>query len=151
MFNNILFYLVIGLSASTMGFGYLSYHLNGVNAELELGLVQAIDVNTSLQKSLNLRDISCKIDEQSVVELAEEKNKIDESISPINNQLKQLATPRKSNTPVLTDVLNTKQETTKDESNFLPDDGLLSPSVTRLLNDGWCSVYPDSDQCIPSR
>lgn len=144
MFNNILFYLVIGLSASTMGFGYLSYSLSNDKAVAEQALVQAIDANTGLQKSLNLKGLSCKIDSASVVEVEAEKLKIDESISPINIQLKELATVKNT----VTHPVAAKQETIKDESNFLPDDGLLSPNVARLLHDGWCSVYPSTSECV---
>lgn len=151
MFNSVYLYIILGLAASTASLGWLSVHNYRAKVEAEQALAQAINVNTEMQKSLNLKDLSCKIDDASVVELNAEKNKIDEDISPINDQLKDLATVKK--TPVIkspTVKVNTN-ETIKDESNFLPDDGLLSPNVKRLLNNGWCSVYPESSECIPTR
>lgn len=139
MFNNILFYLVIGLSASTMGFGYLSYHLNGVNAELELGLVQAIDVNTSLVKSLNLRDLSCKIDEQSAVEVEAEKKDIQTKIEGVSENIEKLRKPQDKQEII-------KNENLK-ETNVLPDDGLLSANLTGMLREGFCSVEPSDNLC----
>lgn len=150
MFNSIYLYIILGLVASTASLGWLSVHNYRAKVEAESALVVAINVNTDMQKSLNLKDLSCKIDDASVAELSAEKNKIDEDISPINDQLKDLATVTK--TPVIkspTVKVNTN-ETTKDESNFLPDDGLLSPNVKRLLNNGWCSVYPSTSQCVPA-
>ena len=152
MFNSIYLYIILGLAASTASLGWLSVHNYRAKVEAESALVVAINVNTEMQKSLNLKDLSCKIDDKSVVELDAEKKQIDESISPINSQLKDLATVKKPATHVAqpTGPTPKQNETTKDESNFLPDDGLLSPNVTRLLNDGWCSVYPSTSQCLPA-
>lgn len=142
------FYIILVLSATTAGLGWLSLSLHDDKVVAEQALAQAINVNTEMQKSLNLKDLSCKIDDKSVVELDAEKKQIDEAVSPINSQLKDLATIKKK---LVTQVVAPKQnETTKDESNFLPDDGLLSPNVTRLLNDGWCAVYPSTSQCVPA-
>lgn len=146
MFNNVLLYLVLGLSASTLGFGYLSYSLYADKAVAVHALKDAQDAVAGYEKSLNLKGLSCDLSDKVGAELIEEKTKIDEGISPINVQLKELATVKK--TPLK--VTPNKQETIKDESNFLPDDGLLSPNVTGLLRNGWCSTYPDSDQCVPT-
>jgi hypothetical protein len=151
MFNSWMFYIILGLSASTLGLGWLSLSLHDDKVIAEQALVQAINVNSDMQKSLNLKDLSCQIDSQSGAELVAEKNKIDEGISPVNSQLKELATVKKTPSKVVTIVAPKQNETIKDESNFLPDDGLLSPNVTGLLRDGWCSVYPDSDQCLSTR
>lgn len=146
--NSWVFYIILALSATTAGLGWLSLSLYDDKVVAEQALAQAINVNTEMQKSLNLKDLSCKIDDKSVVELDAEKKQIDESISPINSQLKDLASVKKK---LVTQVVAPKQnETTKNESNFLPDDGLLSPNVTRLLNDGWCAVYPSTSQCVPT-
>ncbi len=144
MFNSWMFYVILALSASTVTLGWLSLSLHDDKLIAEQALVVAINVNSDMQKSLNLRDLSCKIDDASVVEVEAEKLKIDESISPINIQLKELATVKTT----VTHPVAAKQETTKDESNFLPDDGLLSPNVARLLHDGWCSVYPSTSECV---
>lgn len=150
MFNNITFYLILGLSASTLGLSWLSLSLHDDKVIAVEALRVASQSVSTLENTLNLKDSSCKIDDASVVEVGAEKTKIDGGISPVNSQLKDLATVKKVTSKVVTVVAAKQQETTKDESNFLPDDGLLSPSVTRLLNDGWCATYPDSKQCIPS-
>lgn len=148
MFNNILFYLVIGLSASTMGFGYLSYSLSNDKAVAVYALNELQETIAGYEKSLNLKYLSCELSDKSVVELEIEKKQIDEVISPVNDQLKELATVKKPSTSLK--VVNTKQEIIKDEIAFLPDDGLLSPNVKRLLNNGWCAVYPSTSQCVPA-
>lgn len=146
MFNNILFYLVIGLFASTMGFGYLSYSLSNDKAVAVHALNELQETIAGYEKSLNLKYLSCELSDKSVVELEIEKKEIDEVISPVNDQLKELATVKKPSTSLK--VVNTKQEIIKDETTFLPDDGLLSPNVTRLLQNGWCAVYPSTSECV---
>lgn len=146
MFNSWMFYLILGLSVSTIGLGWISLSLHDDKVIAVEALKEANEAVAGYQKALNLKYLSCQIDDASVVEVEKEKKQIDEVISPINSQLKDLATVKK---PV-THVAPKQNETTKDESNFLPDDGLLSPNVTRLLNDGWCAVYPSTSQCIPT-
>lgn len=148
MFNSWMFYLILGLSASTLGLGYLSLSLHDDKVIAVEALNQSQEAVSGYQNALNNKYLSCQIDTTSAVELEKEKKQIDEVISPINSQLKDLATVKRS--PVAQPIgLTPKQnETTKNESNFLPDDGLLSPNVTRLLNDGWCAVYPSTGQCV---
>ena len=144
MFNNWMLYIILGLSISTLGFGYLSYSLSNDKAIAIYALKESKETIAEYEKSLNLKHLSCEIDSASVVEVEAEKKQIDEGISPINTQLKELATVKKS----VTQSTHNKQENIQDEGNFLPDDGLLSPNVTRLLADGWCAVYPNSDECV---
>ena len=152
MFNSWMFYIILGLSATVGALGWLSLSLHDDKVVAVEALKEATEAVAGYQKALNLKYLSCQIDDASVVEVEKEKKQIDEVISPINSQLKDLATVKKPIAPVAqSNGLTPKQnETTKDESNFLPDDGLLSPNVKRLLNNGWCSVYPESSECIPS-
>jgi hypothetical protein len=129
-----------------MGFGYLSYSLSNDKAVAVHALIELQETIAGYEKSLNLKYLSCELSDKSVVELEAEKKQIDEVISPVNDQLKELATVKKSS-PSLK-VVNTKQEIIKDEVTFLPDDGLLSPNVTRLLQNGWCAVYPSTSECV---
>ena len=147
MFNSWMFYLTLALSASTAALGWLSLSLHDDKVVAVEALKEAREAVAVYQKALNLKYLSCDIDTASAVEVEKEKKQIDEVISPINSKLKDLATVKK---PVTHPVAPKQNETTKDESNFLPDDGLLSPNVKRLLNNGWCSVYPSTSQCVPA-
>lgn len=149
LFSGATLYIILALLASTAGFGYLSYSLSNDKAVAVAQLKDANNAILAYQKDAELKDLSCKIDDLSTSELTEDKNKIDEAISPINDQLRDLATVKKIPNKAVPSAATLPKETTKDESNFLPDDGLLSPSVKRLLNNGWCSVYPESSECIP--
>lgn len=153
MLNSWMFYVILGLSASTAALGWLSLSLHDDKVIAVEALRLTKESVSILENSLDLKDKSCQIDNTSVVELELEKKQIDDVISPINSQLKELATVKKSSPSIK--VVNTKQEINKDEkssleSDYLPDDGLLSPNVTRLLNEGWCSAYPTTSQCIPA-
>lgn len=144
MFNNILFYLVIGLSASTMGFGYLSYSLKGVNAELELGLVQVIDVNTGLVKSLNLRDLSCKQDIDSTVELETEKKDLNDRSDVITQEISNLPFGVKKPT----NNIITEAPKNAEESHVLNGNELLSDDLRKLLLQSYCNIEPSDQQCL---
>lgn len=145
--STIPFYIILTLSILLAVVSTISVKLYRAKVEAESALVVAIDANTEMVKAANLQKMSCDVNDTSVVELVAEISKIDEAVNPINSQLKDLATVKK--TPN-TSKVNTK-ETIKDESNFLPDDGLLSPNVTGLLNKGWCAAYPEDSQCLPTR
>lgn len=145
--SSVSFYIMLALSILLAVVSVISVKNYRAKVEAESALVVAINANTEMQKSLDLKDLSCKIDDQSAFELTNEKSKIDEAVNPINSQLKDLATVKK---PSNTNKVNTK-ETIKNESNFLPDDGLLSPNVAGLLNNGWCAAYPEDSECLPSR
>lgn len=155
MFNSWMFYIILGLSATVGALGWLSLSLHDDKVVAAEALKEATEAVAGYQKALNLKYLSCQIDDTSAVEVEKEKKQIDEVISPINSQLKDLATVKKPATQP-TGLTPKQNETTKDENHnlkggYLPDDGLLSPNVTRLLNDGWCSVYPSTSQCVSTR
>lgn len=143
MFNSITLYIILGLSASTLCFGYLSYYQTGKRAEAESALVQVIDANTELQKSLNLQVKSCEINDTSVVQVEAEKKDLQTKIEAVSDNIEKLRSPKPQ----------AKQEIIKNESlketNVLPDDGLLSPNIVSLLRQGYCSVYPSDSECVP--
>jgi hypothetical protein len=140
MFNSWMFYLILGLSASTLTLGWLSLSLHDDKLIAEQALVQAINVNSDMQKSLNLRDLSCKIDDTSVVEVEAIKKDLQTKIEVVSDNIEKLRKP-----------VAVKQENIKNENlkpNVLPDDGLLSPNIVSLLKQGYCTTYPTDSECI---
>ena len=138
--NSWVFYIILGLSATTAGLGWLSLSLHDDKVVAEQALAQAINVNTEMQKSLNLKDLSCKIDDRSVVELDAEKKAIQTKTDEVSVKIEKLRNP-----------VAVKQEIIKNESlketSVLPDDGLLSPNLVRLLRENYCSVEPTDNLC----
>lgn len=139
--NSWLMYLILGLSASTLAFGYLSYKFYGDKVEAEYSLVQVIDANTELQKSLNLRDLSCKIDNEVVSEYQAEKkaqqDKVQDAVSKIDSLPKK---PVQASSKVIAKV---QQDAEIDIDSPLPD------SVIVLLRSS--CVQGEGDACIPTR
>lgn len=135
-------YILVFFMALSGLFGVLSYQFYGDKAEAESALVQVIDANTELEKSLNLRDLSCKIDDASVVEVEAEKKDLQTKIEGVSENIEKLRIPKPQ---VKQEII--KNESLK-ESSVLPDDGLLSPRIVQLLKQGYCATYPSDSECI---
>ena len=66
-------YIIVFLLILCGLFGALSYRFYGDKVEAESALVQVIDANTALQKSINLQVKSCEISDKVVSEYQAEK------------------------------------------------------------------------------
>jgi len=143
MFNSLTFYIILGLSASTAALGWLSLSLHDDKVIAVEALTQAINVNSDMQKSLNLKDLSCKIDHTSVVEVEAEKKDLQTKIEVVSDNIEKLRLPKPQ---VKQEII--KNESLK-ESSVLPDDGLLSPRIVQLLKQGYCTTYPNDNECLP--
>ncbi|WP_391558327.1 hypothetical protein, partial [Robertmurraya sp.] len=73
MFNSLTFYLILGLSASTLGFGYLSYSLFADKAVAVHALKESQETIAGYEKSLNLKGLSCDLSDKAVVVVESEK------------------------------------------------------------------------------
>lgn len=139
--NNILIGALLFFICSTAIFGYISYDLSEQKGMAVQALQEAQDRLQEAEKSLNLKDLSCKIDDASVVEVYVQKEELKAKIDVVSDNIEKLRKP-----------VVVKQEIIKNESlketNVLPDDGLLSPNIVSLLRQGYCSVYPADSECI---
>lgn len=137
MLNSWMFYIILGLSASSIGFGYLSYKFYGDKVEAEYSLVQVIDANTELQKSLNLRDLSCKIDNEVVSEYQAEKkaqqDKVQTTISKIDSLPSKPA------------------QAPSNEINDINIDSKLPVDLVEILNNSFCSGIKDQAVTCPDQ
>lgn len=138
MFNSWMFYVILGLSASTLGFGYLSYYQTGKRAEAESALVQAIDANTSLQKSLNLKDLSCKQDDKDTTELEADKAILKDEVDSLSAQINKLKSGIKK--PVSQNINNPEAPKNAEANTILDGTELLSDDLKRLLTESYCLV-----------
>ena len=134
MFNSITLYLILGLSASTLCFGYLSYSFYGDKVGAESALVQVIDANTELQKSLNLQVKSCEISDTITSEYQTEKQFQQDKTQTVISKIDSL--PKKSSMQV-------KPDAEIDIDSRLPADLQWMLSESCLPNEG--------DSCDPSR
>lgn len=134
IFNSWMFYLILGLSASTIGFGYLSYKFYGDKVEAEQALVQVIDANTTLQKSLNLQVKSCEISDTITSEYQSEKQVQQDKTQAVISKIDTI--PKKANAQV-------KSSAEIDIDSRLPADLQRMLSESCLPNQG--------DACVPTR
>lgn len=138
MFNSWMFYLILGLSASTLGFGYLSYYQTGKRAEAESALTQAINVNTDMQKSLNLKDLSCKQDDKDTAELEADKAILKDKVDSLSSQITKLKSGIKK--PVSQNINNPEAPKNAEANTILDGTELLSDDLKRLLTESYCLV-----------
>jgi len=149
MFNSWMFYILLGLSASTLGLGWLSLSLHDDKLIAEQALVQAINVNSDMQKSLNLKDLSCKIDSNSVVEVEVEKAVLKDKTEAISQEISKLPSGIKK-LPAINNMI-TEAPKNAEESNVLTGSELLSDDLRKLLLQSYCNVESNDQQCLPSR
>jgi len=131
MFNSITLYIILGLSATTLGFGYLSYHFYGDKVEAESALVQVIDANTELQKSLNLQVKSCEISDTITSEYQSEKQVQQDKTQATISKIDSL--PKKATAQGTPQV---KHDAEIDIDSPLPDSLLSVLRASCLPNEG---------------
>lgn len=147
IFNSWMFYIILGLSASTLGLGYLSLSLHDDKVIAVQALAQAINVNTDMQKSLNLKDLSCKIDDASTVQLESEKSELKNKVGQLSAQISKLKSGIKK--PVSQNTNNTEARKNAEANTILDGAELLSDDLIRMLTESYCLVETCSS--VPTR
>jgi len=141
------YYVIGGLVISLSASAWYNKHQIDEYATLNASYVSVAQSLKDSQNSLELKDSSCKIDDQSVVELDAEKKVIVSKADGIDQEflkLKQQAVVKAAIIPK-EDAKNVSNENTE----YLPDDGKLSPAIISLLTKSYCSVAED-DSCANS-
>lgn len=148
MFNSITFYIILTLSISTLSFGYLSYSLSNDKAVAVYALKEAEETIAEREKSLNLKYLSCKIDDASVVEVEAEKAVLKDKTEAISQEISKLpsGTKKPANNNIVTEAPKNAEE-----SNVLTGSELLSDDLRKLLLQAYCNVESNDQQCLPSR
>lgn len=140
LFSGATLYIILVLLASTAGFGYLSYSLYADKAVAVAQLKTINETAEGYKNSLNLKDSSCKLDDQVVVEVETNKRDLQSKVDAVSDKFDKLKIITATKPSV-------KQEIINHENNVLPDDGLLSPNVAKLLTEGWCNAFPSDKLC----
>ena len=140
LFSSATLYIILALLASTVGFGYLSYSLSNGKAVAVAQLKTANETTEGYRNSLNLRDSSCKIDDSSVVEVETDKKDLQSKVDAVSDKFDKLKITAATKPSV-------KQEIINHETNVLPDDGILSPNIAKLLHESWCNAFPSDNVC----
>lgn len=149
MFNSWMFYVILGLSASTAALGWLSLSLHDDKVIAVEALKEAREAVAGYQKALNLKYLSCDIDTASAVELESDKTVLKDKTDVISQEISKLPTGIKK-LPTNNNMI-TEAPKNAEESNVLTGSELLSDDLRKLLFQSYCNVEPNSEQCIPSQ
>jgi hypothetical protein len=128
--------------------GYKTYDLSKDKATLGVALKSAQEALKASENTYETKDLSCKQDDTSVVELEQEKSSISDKSDVITESLTKL--PKKTNNGA-SNAPQKENQNVIQKDVYLPDDGLLSPRLISLLKQSYCVAEPTSDQCLSTR
>ena len=143
MFNSWMFYIILGLSSSTLTLGWLSLSLHDDKIIAEQALVQAVNVNSDMQKSLDLQTLSCKQDDKDTVDLEADKKVLKDKVDELSTQISKLKSGIKMSVktvPVSPNTNNPEAPKNAEANTILDGTELLSDDLKRLLNSSYCLV-----------
>ncbi len=129
--------------------GYKTYDLGEQRATLEVALGSALQALKASQNAYATKDLSCKQDDTSTVELEQEKSSISDKSDAITEALNKLPKTTLKNNNGASNAPQKENENVIQKDVYLPDDGLLSPRLIGLLNQSYCIAEPTSSECIP--
>jgi len=140
MFSSIWFYIILGLSALLSVSGYLNYQYIGDVAVLKASHEQDVQTVLQAQKDVETRDLSCKIDAQSGIEITAEQTEVRTKIDDLVGKISKLKTGVVKTTVPAAEVLSNASE-----SNVLYGPELLSLDLRLLLNQAYCLASPEDN------
>lgn len=128
--------------------GYKTYDLSEEKATLGVALTSAQEALKASQNAYQTKDLSCKQDDTSAVELEQEKSSISDKSDAITEALNKL--PKKNNNGA-SNAPQKENQNVIQKDVYLPDDGLLSSNLRRLLTESYCIAEPTSHECLSTR
>lgn len=126
--------------------GYKTYSLSEQKVTLSAALAYAQEALKASQKAYETKDLSCKQDDTSTVELEQDKSSISDRSDVITEALNKL--PNKTNNGA-SNAPQKENQNVIQKDVYLPDDGLLSSNIRRLLTESYCIAEPTSSECVP--
>lgn len=140
LFSGATLYIILALLASTVGFGYLSYSLYGDRSVAVAQLKDASKSIVAYQKDAELKDLSCKIDDTSVVESIAEKQEVRDKIDNLVVKINKLKTG--------VAIAPSDTETNKNaKTTTIYGSELLSLDLRLLLDSAYCIASPQDSIC----
>lgn len=127
--------------------GYKTYDLSEEKATLGVALDSALQALKASQNAYETKDLSCKQDDTSTVELEQEKSSISDKSDAITEALNKLPKTTRNNNGA-SNAPQKENQNVIQKDVYLPDDGLLSPRLISLLTESYCIAEPTSDQCL---
>lgn len=143
LFSGATLYIILALLASTAGFGYLSYSLSNDKAVAVSQLKDANNVILDYQKAAELKDSSCKLDDQAVVESLTERKEVRDKIDNLVVKINKLKTG--------VAIAPSDTETNKNaKTTTIYGSELLSLDLRLLLDSAYCIASPEDSICGPT-
>jgi len=140
--NRIVLIAFAVLLSFTALFGYLSYSFHSDKAIVVGELRVAQESLKTAQKAYETKDMSCKINDTSVVEVEKEKKELQTKVETLSEQIASLKSKKLLTKPIAT---------SKDEvKSYLTGDEMLSEELVVLLHNSYCTVEPSSSECLKS-
>lgn len=140
LFSGATLYIILALLASTAGFGYLSYSLSNDKAVAVDQLKTANETVERYKKDVELKDSSCKIDDNSVVESIAEKQEVRDKIDNLVVKINKLKTG--------VAIAPSDTETNKNaKTTTIYGSELLSLDLRLLLDSAYCIASPQDSIC----
>jgi len=130
--------------------GYKTYDLSEEKALLGVAFTSAQEALKASQNAYETKDLSCKQDDTSTVELEQEKSSISDKSDAITESLNKLPKTIPKNNGA-SNAPQKENQNVIQKDVYLPDDGLLSPRLIGLLNQSYCIAEPTSDQCLSTK
>lgn len=131
--------------------GYKTYDLSEEKATLGVALTSAQEALKASKNAYETKDLSCKQDDTSVVELEQEKSSISDKSDVITEALNKLPKTTVKTNNGASNAPQKENQNVIQKDVYLPDDGLLSPRLIGLLNQSYCVAEPTSDQCLSTK
>lgn len=129
--------------------GYKTYDLSEEKATLGVALTSAQEALKASQNAYETKDLSCKQDDTSAVELEQEKSSISDKSDAITEALNKLPNTTPKNNNGASNAPQKENQNVIQKDVYLPNDGLLSPRLISLLKQSYCVAEPTSSECIP--
>lgn len=140
LFSGATLYIILALLASTAGFGYLSYSLSNDKAVAVAQLKTANETVERYKKDAELKDLSCKVDDTSVVESIAEKQEVRDKIDNLVVKINKLKTG--------VAIAPSDTETNKNaKTTTIYGSELLSLDLRLLLDSAYCIASPQDSIC----
>jgi len=141
--NKFLIYALLSLLGTSSLFAYLSYHFYGEKQIAIASLSQAKQINLELGNAIKMKESSCKIDDESVAQVEEEKKELETRIQSLTKQIADL----NKKGPLVKKPITVEATNNVEKSNVLAGDELLNDELTRLLQSTFCEAEPNDLSC----
>ena len=128
--------------------GYKTYDLSEEKATLGVALISTQEALKASEKAYETKDLSCKQDDTSTVELEQEKSSISDKADAVTEALNKLPKTTSKNNNGASNAPQKENQNVIQKDVYLPDDGLLSSNLRRLLTESYCIAEPTSDKCL---